>query len=635
MPRITGRHGQILVFINVITSVLLIFSMAIVSLATSARQAEKIESLKIISKNIAEAAISKAIWCLNQSDGNNCGGSYGSSYSGENDMSFGGGVFDISITMIDMRTKEIQATAYYPSKIKILSKSIIKTRAATNIDTASFVYGAQVGEGGLEMGQSSTLNGSVYSLGDISGATGAQITGDAYVAGGTALAPDQQHTDYNLDFTFGKTSPVIDLAQSFIPQNNNVLNKISLYIKKVGSPADINIKIVSDNNNSPGSTVYAGAELDSSIVSTGYGWIDVSFGSPPLLSSGTKYWLILDAGVHSSKYWTIGTDAFDNYANGTMYNCSNWSSCGWSASGYDINFKIWLGGVETGIDDMSIGANAYAHNLEDSTVGGIAEAYNIKDSTIGGDARANSIELATIGGNASSTNITDSTVGGNLWCQSYANTTVGGTNYCPAAVVPPVDPGQIGMPISDALINEWKTDAESGGIINGDQTISVDTSLGPKKIVGNLSISTNKTLAVAGTIYVTGNITMGNGSHISLDSSYGSASGGIIADGQATINNGATFDGAGTGSYVMLITTFAHPTDEAALIGNADTIIVYAPHGIIRIDNNGAIKEAIGYKLKISNSASLTYEAGLSSISFSSGPAGDWSELKGTWRVIE
>ena len=630
------NRGQTLVFINVIASVLLIFSLAIVGLALSARQAEKAEDLKIIAKNIAEAAAHKALWCLNQTEGSNCGGSYGAGYAGETNINFGDGVFDVAVANIDARTKEITAAAYYPTKAKTLGKSTIKVRASTAVDKASFIYGARVGEGGLEMDQNSSIYGSVYSLGGIQGASGAQITGDAYVAQGTALTADQQYAAYNFDLIFGKTSPIIDIAQSFTPNTTDVLNKISLYIKKVGAPSDITVKIVNDSSGSPGSTVYASAALDSSLVSTSYSWVDVSFSIHPLLNSGIKYWIILDADQQSSKYWIIGADAFDDYAGGTMYYCSNWSSCGWYASGYDIDFKTWVGGMETGIDDVSVSGNAYAHYLDDATVGGSAEVYNITDATIGGCVRANFVDSSIIGGSATTTSISDSTVSGNLWCQSHANTSVGGTNYCPVSVTPPVDPGQIALPISGTLINDWKNDAASGGIIEGDYTINENVSLGPKKINGNLIVSGNKTLTLTGTVYVTGSITLQNGASIVLDASFGQLSGVIIADNNIAVSNGVIFASAGAGGYVVVVSAYSHPTAAAISVNNnANASIFYAPYGIIEIANNAALKEATAYKLKLDNNASLVYETGMSDLSFSSGPAGGWSELKGTWRTIE
>jgi len=628
--------GQILVIVNILTSVLLIYSLALVNLTITARNTEKNEDLKIISKNIAEAGIEKAVWCFNQTEGSNCGGTYGSSYAGESDIIFEEGVYDIIITSIDSSTKQIESTGYYPAKTKILSKSTIRTKITTDSDRASFIYGALVGEGGLQMSNNSIINGSIYSNGDVIGTSNSQITGDAYVAGGTALISDQEYTIHDDDFIFGKTNPQVDIAQSFIPGTSDVLNKISLYIKKVGGPSNINIRILNDSGGLPGNTTLASATLNSSLISTNYSWGEISFSSPPSLNAGTKYWILLNTSRNSSNYWIIGVDAFDGYTVGTMTYSQDWDDDPWYSSGNDINFKTWMGGLITKIDSTNIGGSAYAYRIDNSTITGNAEGHEINQSTIGQDAFSNSIINSTISWNATSTNIENSTVGYNLWCETYSNTDVEGINFCPISIIPPELPGPIDMSISDALIADWKTNAEDGGIIEGNKTISTDTSLGPVKINGNLTIDGGTTLTITGTIYVTGDILFNNNAILQLDSSYGSNSGVIMNDGIITIENNVVFDEAGAGSNILLLSSFASQSIAAIQVNNNSTsAILSAPYGIIEIMNNASLKQVEAYLLKLSNNAIIQYESGLSDVNFSSGPSGGWSKIKGTWQIIE
>lgn len=630
------QRGQILIIVNILTSVLLLYSLALVNLTLTARNIEKNDDSKIISTNIAEAGIEKAVWCFNQIEGSNCGGTYGTSYAGEMDVIFEEGIYDITITSIDSNTKQIEATGYYPNKATILSKSIIRTRIATDADRASFIYGAQVGEGGLQMDNNSIINGSVYSNGNIIGTSNSQITGDAYVAGGTALVADQEHTTYNDDFIFGKTNPQVDIAQSFIPGTTDVLNKVSIYIKKISSPSNINVRILNDNGGLPGSVTLASATLSSSLVSTNYGWISVSFTSPPSLTAGTTYWLLLNTSKSSTKYWLIGADAFDGYTAGTMVYSQDWDNEPWYSSGYDINFKTWMGGVITKIDSTHIGGNAYAYRIEDSIVAGNAEGYEIDGCTIGQNALSNSIINSTIGWNATSTDIQSSTVGHNLWCDTYSDTDIGLTNFCPTSIIPPEVPGPTDLAISDALINDWKTDAENGGIIEGNKIFDTNTSLGPVKINGNMIVDGGVTLTITGAIYVTGNIIFNNNAILQLSSSYGSNSGIIINDDTITINNNVIFDGAETGSYILLLSTYENQTITAIQVNNNSTsAIISAPYGIIEVMNNAVLKQVEAHLLKLSNGAIIQYETGLADIIFSSGPSGGWSKIKGTWQIIE
>ena len=61
--------------------------------------------------------------------------------------------------------------------------------------------------------------------------------------------------------------------------------------------------------------------------------------------------------------------------------------------------------------------------------------------------------------------------------------------------------------------------------------------------------------------------------------------------------------------------------------------ILYAGYGLIDINNSGQFKEITAAKIKISNSATITYESGLANAVFSSGPSGgyvidDWKETE-------
>lgn len=631
-------HGYILLVVLALTAALLTYSAALVRITVGAVQTERKIDFKAIALNIAEAGVEKAVWCMNQTTGTNCGGTYGSSYAGETNVSFGGGIYDIVVSAIDAVTKQIEVSGFYPNKTQTLGKTVIRTRVAAATDKASFNYGIQLGQGGFEMEENSTVNGSIYAHGTVRGDQGATITGDAYVATGAGLNPDQQDTSYDADFIFGNTNPQIDLAQSFIPSVTEFLNKISFYIKRTsGAPGSISVKIVSDNNNSPSTNVLASGTLSASLVSTSYGWVDIVFNNPAFLYSGTKYWIILDASQNSTKYWTIGSDAFDNYGNGTMWYSNDWDDEPWTASGRDINFKTWSGGITAEIKDITVNGNVYAYKANDVDVGGNITAPIVYRATVGGSLWASSTDQSTIGRYATSTDITNSTVGWNLWCKTKSATTVGWNTYCPYDFAQPAAPGPINMPISDGLIAGWKDDAAAGGTLTGNQTVSQNTMLGPKKINGNLTVGNGVTLTLTGSIYVTGDIIFDNNSETILDSAYSSTSGIIISDGNMTMNNGSIFSGTGAaGSYILLVSTKNDTLNAAVDVRNSNvSAILYAPYGIIDIHNNASLKEMSAWKIHANNRVTLNYESGLSEVLFSSGPSGGWSKLKGWWQIVE
>ncbi len=182
------------------------------------------------------------------------------------------------------------------------------------------------------------------------------------------------------------------------------------------------------------------------------------------------------------------------------------------------------------------------------------------------------------------------------------------------------------MPISDQNILDWKDEALAGGTYTGNMTIdSTTTSLGPKKIVGNLTVQNNSDLTITGTLWVTGNISFSNNVDIRLSSGYGSGEGAVIADGTITVGNNADFHGSGTaGSYIMALST-STSTSAITLGNNAGAVVLYAANGTVSVSNNAGATSVNGYKISLNNNAVITFDSGLINANFVSGPSGGWS----------
>jgi hypothetical protein len=204
------------------------------------------------------------------------------------------------------------------------------------------------------------------------------------------------------------------------------------------------------------------------------------------------------------------------------------------------------------------------------------------------------------------------------------------------------DPSPLPYPVSEANIEQWKSEAESGTIIIGDVNLSASSSnLGPAKIIGNLTISNNYTLTVTGTLWITGDINISNNVVVKLPPSYGNSSGAVISDGRISLSNNVTFLGSGvSGSYIMALTTSNCPDDivcggiPAISVGNnAGTVLLNAQKGTIQFSNNSGAKEATANLISLSNNSTITYESGLINTNFSSGPGGGFDILK--WAEIE
>lgn len=596
------------------------------------------ELLREKALHFGDAGINRSLWEIRQN----------ANWSGVGETSLGDGSYEVSVTSISAAEKRVDATGYFPSKANARGKRKIRAIITTGAVTPSFHYGAQVGEGGVEFESNAEIQGSVYSNGNIIGANGAKISGDAWVAGGTQSMPEQEWTTSNADYEFGKqvgSEKRFDVAQSFIPSTSSVINKVSLYIKKVGSPPNLTVEINKDKNGSPSDKsgdVLASGVLPSSAVTGSYGWIDVTFSSSPSVTSGSTYWLLLDAGNDSANYWVWGSDTNNGYGNGLGKYSENWVNKPWNDAGRDFNFKIWMGGVLTKIKDAQVGGEIHANTIENvTTTSSKAFAQNIIGGSFGNDVRTYAMSNCTITGNA--------------WYTTNDNCAISGGSTTPYAGEP--DPAPLAFPISDANIQQWKDDALAGGTCvqpqcdaNGDYhpTASSTVSIGPKKITRDMLLDNNQTVIITGTVWVVGNIDISNGGLIKCAASYGSQSCVIVTDGWIHIQNNGEFQGSGqSGSYLMLLTTLAgcnggtqqsqctHHNAGMDLHNNARGAIFYAEESMIYLHNGVTVTELVGNKIHLSQNAILIYEQGLVNASFSSGPAGGWKIKSGSWHIIE
>lgn len=482
----------------------------------------------------------------------------------------------------------------------------LETQVEVNTASVSFYYGVQVGEGGMEMESNAKVTGNLFSNGSIKGSGGAKITGDVIVAAGLTALPTMLWGTRDSDFLFATTSQSRDIAQSFTASSSGALQKVSVYLGKAGSPSDITARITTDKGGVPDDGDIASASIAASSVGITPSWIDVSFSTPPNLTSGTKYWIVLDYGANSTtNYWKWSMDSSDAYANNTGKYTADWSdkNAVWRTVGGDLDFRAWISGVSNKIDGVTIGtattSTAYADLFLNDTVHGSA-------------------------------------------CPPTASQ--GGNQYC----IDNQPQSPQAMPLSDGVIQDFKDEAAAGGTISGDYDVTGDVSLGPKKITGDLNVtSNNKVLTVTGTIYVHGNISVDNGSAIRCAASYGSNLCIVLNDGWIHIKNNSGFSGSGqSGSFLMLLSTSAcdglnsnppcdtaHHNASIDLHNNVTGAIFYAAHGLLNIHDGVGISEATAYKMHLDENANVTYDAGLANVNFSSGPSGGY-DVK-YWKEVE
>lgn len=582
----SDQRGYLLLLVIVFFGVFLMMSGALLNYTTLATRAERSSIASAQALSLAEAGFEKAVYELNQNP----------NYAGESGTTLGEGSFSTTITSIDSNTRRISVTGNVPNSANPIATRTIKATASIDSNIVSFVYGVQAGNGGFQMQNNSYVTGNIYSNGDVIGSSGTYATGTVIVAGGTSLTADQEHATNNSDYRFGHSSPVLDVAQSFQLSADNFVNKISLYIRKTGSPSNRTVYILADNNGVPSKTVIASATLTAASVTSSYSWVDISFATPPALVGNSTYWLAVDTSASTAHYYWLGSDTTNAYAQGSAMYSANWNASTpvWSAAGRDIDFKVWAGGVNTKISGLRVYQSAKAHRIENADIDG--DAYY----------------------------------------QEISGTTVDGTSYPNSP-----DPGPANMPISDGQIVEWQETAEAGGVTTGNvtHTNGCVVSLGPTKIVGNVSISNNCVVTITGEVYVTGDLTISNNVTVKLSSSYGASAGVIVVDGKADVNNNVIFQNSGTaGSYILVLSTNASidSADPAIdLQNNGSAAIFYAANGMIKISNNASVKEVTAFKVYLENGASVRYESGLANVNFSSGPGGSWTYVPGTYTITD
>jgi Tfp pilus assembly protein PilX len=598
-----NQKGQIILIGLVFFGILVLFSAAILSYISTNLKSESQNIAKVQALQLAEAGIDKAAYELNQD----------SNYSGESNTALGGGTFTISVSMVNSSTRAITSTGYVPDSSNPKAVRTVKTTLTINNNVISFNYGVQAGNGGFVMNGGATVNGNIYSNGNIVATNGVHITGSATAANPPGISADQTNAvpvpisscTSSTCITFANATATQDFAQSFKVSVAEQMNNIQFYIKKVGSPSNITVKIVNDNSGIPGSNVLLTGTLLASQITTNFGWITATMPSTPVLNPNQTYWMVLDTSSNSSKYYVLGANS-NGYANGTgkigRYSTS-WSDT--TPANLDGYFQIYLGG-----NTSTLGGSTY--------VGGVYVGTTSSDIAWAHTA----VGVSTPG---------------HLYCQtgSYNNK---------ACDVSRPDPTPQPMPLSDANIQDWKDDAAIGDTLPGDYHVNwAGATLGPNVITGNLLVDGGGTLTVSGTLYVHGNITLTGGGKIKLAESYGSSNGVIICDGYVILEGGSSFAGSGEdGSYPFLITTSACPVapgcnghEAISLSGGAGTVAIIAQDGNALINGGSALKEVTAKQITMSGGATLVYDSGLISANFTSGPGGSWQYQPGSYVIVK
>lgn len=512
-----------------------------------------------------------------------------------------------TVTVGGIETGVSVATTFSGQTVQVESVSSDVTRRlqveVSETDGVSFNYGMQAGRGGFEMYGGSIVYGNLYSNGGIVGYGGATITGSAtaangsdpilHVTNGTVGVPPQE-VIFGGQLVSNDKKPE-DMAQSFTVSTTTPVTSIRLYIKKYANVwmNDATVRITNNTSGRPGNTTIASATLSANNVTTSYNYLSLPFSSNPVLTPGTTYWLVIDTQNTWDSYYMIGANSA-GYAGGVAktgtYGGSSWANT--NPSGLDIYFNLYVGG-------------------EVGTINGMQN----NRLTLGGDGWAHQIS----GTDAS----------GALYCQGSSYTNKSCDTSRP-------DPVQQPFPISDGNIEAWKQEAVAGGTQVGNLTVgnwpTQNVTLGPRKIEGDLRVTSGGTLTVTGTLWVTGNILIDGGAIVKLANSYGSTAGVVVTDGRIRATGGGKFLGNNvTGNYLLLITTSTCPVGSCGgshaiqIDGGAGAVILNAQKGTLKLSGGAKAKQATAETIIMDGGTEVHYETGLTNMNFNSGPSGTWS----------
>lgn len=531
---------------------------------------------------ITEGGLDKAIWALNDDE----------NYTGETASSLGDGEFTIAVTDIDATTRRIVVTGYIPTVSDPIVSKTIEIEAIRTGSIINFQYGMQAGNGGLILENNNDIEGSVYANGNIFAGNNSTLSNDVWVAGSSNTVVDAQFETNNSEFQFGHTSSIRDVAQSFVALSTGTVSEVEVLLRKVGSPANLTVRIATNSGSVPGTTILASGTLNSSWVTSTQQWVRVALNANPTLTAGQKYWIILDGGSNASNYYFWGGDSGLGYAGNNAAYSRNWANQPWSTiNTRDLNFRVYYGGVSTyfqGSSGVTVAGNLYAHHIDTVSVAGGAYYQTINN--------------------------------------------VVASSYHPGST----DPVSLPFPISQAQIDDWKSQAEAGGVYSGDYT-DCTGSIGPSKIEGDFHLLNNCTVTITGTVWITGDMTLDNSNIVQLDSGYGGNGGVIIVSGKILLNNGNELLGSGQGdSYMLTISEYdGVDVNDAAIELNNNNIaegIVYAGNGSVILNNSSDILEITGETIVLKNNIDIVYESGLANAFFSGSSNTFWVMRDGTWQ---
>ncbi len=181
---------------------------------------------------------------------------------------------------------------------------------------------------------------------------------------------------------------------------------------------------------------------------------------------------------------------------------------------------------------------------------------------------------------------------------------------------------------------DWKDVATAGGTTTCSPTCNLATSsIGPRKYVGNVNIINGEIITLNGPVYVTGNVLVDNNGKVNLANSSGSSGKVFIADGTVAVSNNGGFNpnSSNPKGYILVVTT-STSASAITISNNGANAVFHALLGNASLSNNAQVTALVAKTLTMGNNATLNYDSGLASATFTSGPGASWIMKKGTYK---
>ncbi len=227
--------------------------------------------------------------------------------------------------------------------------------------------------------------------------------------------------------------------------------------------------------------------------------------------------------------------------------------------------------------------------------------------------------------------------------EGYGNSEIVGDAYAVGTISSPSpdvsgvrQAGAANLPFAEVDTDAWKALAnQNNDPYIGNMTLSGASSLGPRKIQGNLVLHGNARVTINGPLHVTGNLSMDTNSEMYLAETFGSGGTAIIVDGSISFDsNSNVFPTTASPKGYIMFGSLSTSGSAIDLDSNADVRAgVYAPVGVVRLDSNAHITSVTAKGLHLDSNAVLDYDLGIKNINYSGGPGGGWTV--GSWGEVE